>query len=54
MMVEYSEGAIKLLLLLPEPKNFIEENALINLMDIISDIQKSYVQLCEAQNEKST
>jgi len=54
MMVEHSEGAVKLILLLPEPTNFIEENALINLLDIISDIQKSYIKLCEEQNEKST
>jgi len=54
MMVEHAEGAVKLLLLLPEPKNFIEETALINLLDIISDVQKSYMKLCEANNEKST
>ena len=53
-MVEHSEGAIKLLLLLPEPKNFIEENALINLLDIISDVQKSYINLTKDQNEKPT
>lgn len=54
MMVEHTEGAVKVLLLLPEPDNFIKENALINLLDIISDIQKSYINLCEDQNEKST
>ena len=54
MMVEHSESAIKVLILLPEPDNFIKEHALIKLLDIMSDVQKSYLQLCKEQDEKST
>ena len=53
-MVEHSEGAIKVLILLPEPDNYIKENALINLLDIMSDVQKAYINLCKDQDEKST
>lgn len=54
MMIEMKEDAIEILLILPSPNNFVEEAALVKLLDITSELQKSYNQLIKARNEKST
>ena len=54
MMVEYKEGEVKILLVFPEPDTFLKEHALIKMLDIVADVQKSYTQFCKEQDEKST